>query len=107
MYSSSEIRAVARKMSQGNADLKRMEKQFVSTVHETSSWWKGKAGQAFKEDYLGKTHSEIERLYAEIRDLETGLDRLAREVQAADDRRRAEAERKAKEELLKQQKNKK
>ena len=102
MYSTSEIRAAARKTSQGEADLKKLEKQFNSVIQDTASWWKGKASTAFKEDYLGKTKSEINVLYTEIRDIESGLDKLVREVQIADDRRRAEAARKALE--LQQQK---
>ncbi|MBQ4900209.1 MULTISPECIES: WXG100 family type VII secretion target [Paenibacillus] len=106
MYSTSEIRSTARRTSQGGADLKRMENQFASSVHDAASWWKGKASESFKEDYVAKAKKEIDRLQTEIRDLETGLDRLAREVQVAEDRRRAEAERQAL--LLKQQqKNKK
>ncbi len=78
----------------------------TSAVHDAASWWKGKAGEAFKQDYLGKTRTEIDRLYTEIRDVETGLERLAREVQIADDRRRAEAARKALELQQQQQKQK-
>ncbi|WP_159081908.1 WXG100 family type VII secretion target [Paenibacillus sp. CAA11] len=103
MYSASEIRSAARRISEGEADLKSMEKQFTAVAQGTSSWWKGKASEAFKEDYLGKTRGEMQRLYAEIRELETGLNRLAHEVQAADDRKRAE-EKKA---LLQKQKSKK
>lgn len=106
MYSSSEIRSAARRTSQGEADLKKAEKQLGSHVQETASWWKGKAGSAFKGDYTGKTRNEINRLYSEIRDIETGLERLAREVQIADERRRAEAARKALE-LQKQQQQQK
>ncbi len=105
MYSTSEIRSTARRTSQGGADVKRMESQFASSVHDASSWWKGKASEAFKEDYVAKAKKEVDRLQVEIRDLETGLDRLAREVQIAEDRKRAEAEKQAL--LLKQQKNKK
>ncbi|HEY4391786.1 MAG TPA: WXG100 family type VII secretion target [Paenibacillus sp.] len=105
MYSSSEIRFTASKTSQGEADLKKTERQLSSDVQEAASWWKGKAGSAFKDDYTGHTKSEITRLYAEIRDIELGLERLAREVQIADDRRRAEEARKALE-LQKQQKGK-
>ncbi|MGZ7442195.1 WXG100 family type VII secretion target [Paenibacillus sp. TH7-28] len=105
MYSTSEIRSAARRTAQGEADLRRTEKQLGSHVQETSSWWKGKAGTAFKDDYTGKTRNEINRLCSEIRDIESGLERLAREVQIADDRRRAEAARKA-QELEKQKKAK-
>ncbi|MCM3040895.1 WXG100 family type VII secretion target [Paenibacillus motobuensis] len=105
MYSSSEIRSAARKTSQGEADLKKTERQLSSDVQETASWWKGKAGSAFKDDFTRQTKSEITRLYAEIRDIESGLERLAREVQIADERRRAEEARRALE-LQKQQKGK-
>lgn len=95
MYSAGEIRSAARRASQGEADLKKTEKQLSSYIQETASWWKGKAGTSFKEDYIGATRNEITGLYAEIRDIESGLERLAREVEIAEERRRAEAARKA------------
>lgn len=107
MYSAGEIRSAARKTSQGEADLKKTEKQLGSYIQETASWWKGKAGTSFKNDYTGKTRNEITGLYAEIRDIESGLERLAREVEIAEERRRAEAARKALEaQRQQQQKNK-
>lgn len=103
MYSSSEIRSAARKTSQGEADLKRSERQLNSDIQEAASWWKGKAGTAFKNDYTGQTRNEISRLYAEIRSIESGLERLAREVQIADERRRAEEARRALEQQRQEQ----
>lgn len=105
MYSTSEIRSAARKTSQGEADLKNSERQLGSLVQGTASWWKGKAGSAFQDDYSRSTRDEITRLFADIRDIEQGLERLAREVQVADERRRAEAARQL--ELERQKKQKK
>lgn len=105
MYSASEIRSAARRTSQGESDLRRTEQQITSYIQETSSWWKGKAGSRFKDGYNDSTRPEMTSMYAEIRAIESALTRLAREVEIADEQRRAEAARKALEEK-RQQKNK-
>jgi WXG100 family type VII secretion target len=95
LYSPNTIRSAARRVSQGETDVRRSERQLESQIQEGASWWKGKAGSAFQEYYMNRTKHEINRLCAEIRDLEAGLESLAREVQTAEDQRRAEAARKA------------
>jgi WXG100 family type VII secretion target len=95
LYSTDTIRSAARRVSQGETDVRRSERQLESQIQEGVSWWKGKAGSAFHENYMNKTKYEINRLCAEIRELEAGLESLAREAQTAEDQRRAEAAKKA------------
>jgi WXG100 family type VII secretion target len=108
VYSPNEINSTARKIHQEESELKKMENRQAIEVSAGNSWWKGQAGKAFIEDYNRYTRKEMNYLYNAIHELESNMQRLAREVQNAEDRRRYEAQQKALQlQQQQQQKNKK
>ncbi|MBS5914416.1 MAG: WXG100 family type VII secretion target [Paenibacillus macerans] len=88
MISPGEISSAARKVHTEAMDLKNAERRFSSTLGGIDTWWKGQAGKAFAEDYNQLAKRAMERLYSEMENMKSGLDRLASEVRSADEQRR-------------------
>ncbi|QNU67812.1 WXG100 family type VII secretion target [Ruminiclostridium herbifermentans] len=98
MYTPSDIKNSARKINDKRNDLRIKESGLKSDVRDLKSWWMGKGSISFIQGY-NETEVEINRLYAEISNLESALKGLASAVERADDERRREAERIRLEEL--------
>lgn len=104
MYTPSDIRSTARKINDAESDLRSSENRFRQEVLNINRWWDGNASDSFVRGY-NELGSELNRLYSAINNLETGLKKLASEVQRADDERRRREE-KRRLEMLKNKNNK-
>jgi WXG100 family type VII secretion target len=98
MYTPSEIKNSAKKINDKRNDLRIKESGLKSDVRDLKSWWMGIGAKSFIQGY-NDAEVEINRLYAEINNLECTLNGLASAVERADDERRREAERRRLEEL--------
>lgn len=103
MTTPSAISSTARNIRNELADVKREESRLQAELAGVTSWWKGSAGKALTDSYRSQTRNELSRLFSDVEDLQSGLERLAVEVQRADEQRRIEAQRKALQ--LEQQRN--
>lgn len=65
-----------------------------SFVDGMGKWWKGKGGEAFREEYR-KLDQDAENFLKHLNRAADGLNRLPSLIQRAERERRAEAERKA------------
>ncbi|GIP59779.1 WXG100 family type VII secretion target [Paenibacillus woosongensis] len=95
MSTPSAISGTARNIRNELGEVKREEARLQAELAGVASWWKGSAGTALTDSYRSQTRNEINRLYSDIETLQTGLERLAAEVQRADEQRRIEARQKA------------
>jgi uncharacterized protein YukE len=105
MYTPSDIRRTARKINDTERDLRSSENNFIREIININRWWSGKASDSFVRG-CNKVGSEINLLYSAICDLETGLRKLASEVERADDERKRIQEKKRLEQLLKNKNDK-
>ncbi|WP_055109376.1 WXG100 family type VII secretion target [Paenibacillus ihumii] len=103
MSTPSAISGTARNIRNELGEVKREEGRLQAELAGVSSWWKGSAGKALTDSYQSQTRNELGRLYAEIENLQSGLERLATEVHRAEEQRRIEAQQKAMQ--LQQQRN--
>ncbi|RRJ63453.1 WXG100 family type VII secretion target [Paenibacillus oralis] len=88
MVSPGDISSAARKVHNEAMDLKNTERVFSRMLGGIDTWWKGQAGKAFAQDYNQQAKRAMERLYGEMENMKSGLDRLASEVRSADEQRR-------------------
>ncbi|WP_164515192.1 WXG100 family type VII secretion target [Paenibacillus lentus] len=95
MSTPSAISGTARNIRNELADVKREEFRLQAELAGVTSWWKGNAGKALTDSYRSQTRNDLNRLYREVEDLQSGLERLASEVRRADEQRRIEAREKA------------
>lgn len=84
-----EIRRKADAVNSAKEDVRRSLDQYYRLVSNTDTWWKGEAGNVFRQEYK-EIHTEINRLMGKMDNLDGRLDTLAREVERADEQRRIE-----------------
>lgn len=75
-------------------DAARKRSQTSSFVDDAGKWWKGKGGEAFREEYR-KIDKDTENILRHLNKASDGLNRLSSLIRRAESERRAEAERKA------------
>lgn len=85
-----EIRRKAAGVGQAADEIRREKDKYQGIANSAGTWWQGEAGRVFKEEYE-EINSDISRLISKMGNLESGLNRMASEVQRADEERRRKA----------------
>lgn len=83
MSAASEIRNVARKVSEAKSDLSKENTSCNSQIESTKTWWTGEAGKGFRDGYK-ELKSEIQSLIKKMGEMPDSLKRLADKVDQAD-----------------------
>lgn len=91
MSTVSEIKSKASRVTQIKGDMNSESSRCYGQVNDSSSWWQGDAGKAFRAGYK-ELHTEIKSLTSKMTSLSSRLGRLSTQVQRADDERRRAAE---------------
>ncbi|GGG05714.1 hypothetical protein GCM10010912_57940 [Paenibacillus albidus] len=81
-----EIRRQAANVNSAAEDVRREQSKNDSSAGQSSTWWKGEAGDTYRKEYA-EISQEITKLLNRLRDLQSQLSRLAAGVQRADEER--------------------
>ena len=85
-----EVRSVSRALKSAISDSRFRKNNCFSSVNETRFWWKGEAGNEFRNYYLGM-NSELDKILTHINNAVNGIDLLPNLIKRAERERQEKA----------------